>query len=404
MGLGSCVVAGVSVAMFLVACGDDDNGTLTGVDSGLNDANTTPTDGGDGGGGNPTVDSGQVAKVQLVNAAQDFGPTNASGGLRVCYSLAAAGQPSTASQAPLPPLPDTTTPGTPFPGVFIGTGGSIPGTGADLSGVDVTPYLMNAQSLAVRGLVKSSAAGQVETSCKDLFDAANGGSGTYGSGANDAGNLGPLQANVDYWKLPVIPAGTLKRDHSYILVLTGCTGDSASAGVHCGPGWTASGPGNLKTNVVDLDNATAVDAAKLGAQFFHASTASEDNGTLEDGGVQHPGLIVGGTFNALNGGTAVPLFGLTPTLTQVSGVNPASDSFTVNKDVSLFTISLQQVRALTYGNPPPAGTDFTNGKAYTFIGLGDPATSVVQTDGGINGRGYHYLALPNDPVIPSFTP
>ncbi|MGK4864712.1 hypothetical protein ACSMCR_24290, partial [Salmonella enterica] len=78
-----------------------------------------------------------LAKIQLVNAATSFGPSNPVGALRVCYGLGPT------ALAPLPPLPDrTSSPAQPYPGVYIGTGGAVQTTGADLTTVPIVPYLM----------------------------------------------------------------------------------------------------------------------------------------------------------------------------------------------------------------------------------------------------------------------
>jgi hypothetical protein len=417
-GLGSCVIAGASVAT-LLACGDDDNGgTPTGTDSGVVDTGSnTGTSGGPGtdSGPGPGTDSGPVlppARVQLVNAATDMGPSNPSGGLRVCYGLGDGT--GNFTQATLPALPELQAPGTPFPGLFIGTGGSVPGAGISLAQVQIQPYLMNAQSLFARGDVKPDSgipdAGAPSASCQDLF------------GTTPPIDGGALVENVDYWKLPVVPAGTLADGKSLILLLTGCAGDS-TAGAKCGAGFTAGGPGpgNLTLSVIELDITTAVDPASVGAQFIHAATAGD---VILGTEIQHPGFVHNGTFKTINGGggggggdagdagdggggggqgAAVPLGGHTD-LHQVSGVDFTNDSFTAAPDIAALAIPLPQVLLSTYGGPAPAAGQLKNGASFTFIAVGDPSVSPDAGGGAFNPRTYHYLALPNEPQTVNYAP
>jgi hypothetical protein len=391
LSLGTFVLAGAGIGAFLVACGDDDNSTTLLPDSGTVDSSSPTIDSGnpgDGGGPDSATDTRPNAKVQLVNAATDFGPANASGGLRICYALGT--DEASAVMGPLPPLPETVTPGTPFAGVFIGTGGTIPGTGVDLSALVIVPYIMNAQSLFVRGVTKPASG--PSTSCADLF-----------SGAVDAG--GALVPNVDYWKLPSIPANTLVKNKSLILVLTGCAGNS-TAGAACGPGFVTGAPGvgNLKVSIVDIDRLTAIDSDKIGAQFVHASPAGAAAfAPFKPGFTGDP--TDAGAFKSIATADAGTVALLEKTdLLQVSGVNVASDSFTINPLVAQLAIPLPEVQQLSYGTTVPEGGAYRNGAAFTFIAVGDPGQSVDGGGGGavFNTRSFHYIALPNDPVITTF--
>lgn len=395
--LASLTLVGAGLGAFLVACGDDDD-------------NVTPRDGGsdtgpgteDGGGGqdaapdqqNPQDAGPPNAKLQLVNAATSFGPSNASGALRVCYGLGPQG-----AIATLPPLPDRkSSDAQPFPGVFIGTGGAVQGTGADLTTVEITPYLMNAQSLAQRGVVKPDAG--VGISCTDLFGA-------------DAG--GPLVEGVDYWKLPVIPANTFVKDKSFILVLTGCAGDAnVTPTAKCGPDFAGAGNpgnGNLKVTVYEVDRKTAVAQDKIGTQFIHASPAGA--AALAVGGIQViPGYITDkndpATFKAVSGaggadgGTAVALAAKTE-LMQVTGVNVAADSFIANPSAANTAFTLQQIQQFSYGANVPDGGNYRNGASFTFIAVGDPAEPPIVNE-QFNTKVFHFIALPNDPISEVYKP
>jgi hypothetical protein len=400
-GLASASLVAGGLGAFLVACGDDDAGVVaTDPDTGGGNngdsggKEDTGGGGGDSGGDTGTKDAGTNAKLQLVNAATDFGPGNPSGALRICYAVGK--DEASAVIAPLPPLPDRKNPPAPFAGVFIGTGGAVQGTGADLSTLVIVPYIMNAASMFQRGIVKPDAG--PGTSCTDILD-----------GAKDAG--GALTAGKDYWKLPAIPAGTFQKEKSYLLALTGCAGDYGGTAGKCGSDFTAgsAGNGNLKIRIYELDKATTVDATKIGTQYIHLSAA----GDLALGpAMQSPGYISdpnnAGTFKGVTGdggvegGTGAVYAAKTP-LAQVSGVTVASDSFTVNPLVADLAIPLPLIKQLSYGASVPDGGDYRNGASFTFIAIGDPGES-ADAGGNFNTRKFHYIALPNDPISETYKP
>lgn len=393
--LASLTLIGGSLGTLLVACSDDEDGGIVAKDkdSGVPDSSTN-TDGPDAA---PDAtppdlpDAGTNAKMQLVNAVTDFGPNNPVGAMRLCYGLGAAG-----TVAPLPPLPDRkSSEAQPYPGVYIGTGGAVQGTGIDLSPIAITPYVMNAQSLAERGLVKPDAGDS--STCTDIFVA-------------DAG--GALVEGVDYWKLPVIPAGTFAKEKSFILVLTGCTGDSTSTEDKCGPNFKDVGPnGNLKVTIHEIDRATAIEADKIGAQFIHASAAGAS--ALGVGGIQViPGFIKTAndplTFMGITGdgtadGGAPVAVGQKTDLAQVSDVDVATDSFIANPSAANTALTLQQIQQLSYGANVPTGGEYRKGAAFTFIAVGDPAEPPLVGD-QFNTKVFHFIALPNDPTIQNYTP
>ncbi|MBX3217208.1 MAG: hypothetical protein KF850_34580 [Labilithrix sp.] len=394
--LASLTLIAGGLSGLLVACGDDDDNPVgPGNDAGNGD--TGVVDGGATDAPNDQANPDATppppnAKLQLVNAATDFGPSNPVGAVRVCYGLGPS------AIAPLPPLPDRkSSDAQPYPGVYIGTGGAVQGTGADLTTVPIVPYLMNAQSLAARGVVRTDAG--AGPTCPDLLD-----------NVVDAG--GAFVEGVDYWKLPVIPANTFVKEKSFILVLTGCAGDSAATVAKCGAGFTSGAPGNgnLKVTVYEVDRATTVAADKIGTQFIHASPAGA--AALGVGGIEVvPGYITTAndptTFKGLSAdggaGPAVAVGGKTD-FVQVEGVNVASDSFTANPSAANLAITLANVQLASYGANVPSGGAYRNGAAFTFIALGDPAESATTGDGAFNTKTFHYIALPNDPINEVYKP
>jgi hypothetical protein len=382
-GLASLTLVAGGLGALLVACGDDDNVTPgPKQDSGLPDDTGTsadaPTEA-------ATQDAGPPkAKLQLVNAATSLGPT-ASGALRVCYALGPAEDQLQIVQI-LPPLPDRAAPGAPFAGVFIGTGGNVEGTGADLSGLVLQPYIMNAEKLKERGIEKPASG--PGPSCGDLF-------------TKDAG--GTMTEGVDYWKLAPIAKGTFLNDKSYILVLTGCAADATvSPATKCGPGFTAGGPGvgNLKVTVYEVDRGTTIPADKVGAQFIHASAPGDAVITQGTAIGFQPGFMK----DPSDAGSASPVatsavaLGAKTELTEVANVkfDAPSDYFSANPAALLGPLPLTTIQLLTYGGNVPEGGDYRNGAAFTFIAVGDP-TEDADAGGKFNTKKFHYIALPNNP-------
>ena len=395
--LASLTLVGAGLGAGLVACGDDDNGATPTPDAGNVDSakpdSTTPPPGDSGTDSTTTPAKKTVAKLQIVNAATDLGPANASGFLRFCYAIQTT---PIVVFAPLPPIPDTKlSPSLPFPGVPIGIGGNAEGTGADLSALNITPYLMNAQRLAQRGIVRPDAG--TGPSCGDLFS------------APDAGGLGPMVEGVDYWKQDTITAGTLLNEKSYILVLTGCAADTTvTPTTKCGDGFTAgpAGRGNLKTTVYEVDRATAVDATKIGTQFIHAAAPAAAGAVGALGGAI-PGYALpdGGAYKAFSadgGPVALNAPAATP-LKQVEGVDIANDKVFINPNPALapFANSFPQITQLTYGGAAPDGGAYRNGASFTFVAVGDTAEN-PDAGGQFNTKFFHFLGLPNDPVPSTF--
>ena len=72
-------------------------------------------------------------------------------------------------------------------------------------------------------------------------------------------------------------------------------------------------------------------------------------------------------------------------------------TFTANVDAPNFGIPLAQIEQLSAVAP---GT-YKNGAAFTFIAVGDPTEDQI-VGGQFNLRYFHYLGVPNDPVIGTY--
>ena len=396
--LASLTLVGAGLGAFLVACGDDDDNVVPKDGGG---ADTAPGDSGAPDAQNDQqspVDAGSPARLQLVNAATDFGDNLKSGGLRVCF--AAGTTAANVTLTGLPALPDESPAADVPPAVYIGLGGNVTGTGLPLAGLFIQPYLMNAESLYAKGIVKPGP-GQPGKGCSEIL------------APNFDGGAGPLVENVDYWKLPVIPAGTFQQDKSYLLVLTGCTNDTKIGNKEkCGPGFQNdgdAGAGNLEVHIFELDRATEIPADKVGTQFIHASPSAKfyfaNNVpplTVLPGYQSVPGDA--GTFKSVSGDAAVDLYQKT-NLVQVEGVNFESDSFTANPYSDKFAIALKDIQALSFPTGVPEGGAYANGTSWTFIAVGDADPAVPTEVGGkFNTQKFHYLAFPNNPPISVYKP
>lgn len=412
-GLGALVVGASALSGLLIACGDDDNGTVAQPDAATNTPDTGPT---------PTPDSGTPdarppqaapAKIQIINAATDLGPAadiNGNNLVRICF--ASSGVVVTA-----PPLPNEA----PVvganvlpPGIPIGLGGAVPSFGLPLDTIAITPYAMNAKTLFAKQNFKGT--GGTEVSCDKLV----------GSGAP----AGAATENVDFWKLPDIPAGTLKSGKSYALVLSGCAANTSQPAQKCGAGFTASetpGVGNLKVTVYELDNATTVPGTSIGVQFIHAATPADPTLAVANEGQRlpvTPGIAEadGGNYRAIGGGQAVAL-GQKTDLSQLQGVTLASE---VAPSPAVYQVApfrglalpLSTITALSYPNASggapniPDGGEYRNGAGFVFVAVGDIGVSPYvdlagnPADAGgtnrFNTRFFHYVGFPTNPNIPRF--
>lgn len=410
-GLGALVATGAAMSGLLIACGDDDSGTAPRPDSGTTgDTGTTPPP--DTGAPDVRQPGPAPAKIQIINAATDLGPDADVAGqnlVRICF--ASSGVVVTA-----PPLPNEGSGAIP-PGIPIGLGGSVPSFGLPLDSIDITPYVMNGKTLAAKGNVK----GGQEVTCDKLV----------GSGAP----AGALTENVDYWKLPDIPKGTLKSGGSFALVLSGCAANAAVVPEQkCGAGFTAgpAGPGNLKVGVYELDNKTAVASGSIGVQFIHAATPAEvllavaaagNRVNVIPGVAESDGGLAASEYRFVGDGGAVAL-GQGTVLSQFTGVTLASEFAPTpgayqNPAFRATGIPLRNITALSYPNPSnpaapniPDGGEYRNGAGFVFVAVGDlqaspyvDATGAPADAGGtnrFNTRAFHYLGFPTNPNIPRF--
>lgn len=399
-------------ACSLAACSDDEDGTPTPPNDDAGNADTGTPD--SAGGNDGSTDAGhdgdaapsfELAKLTVVNAATDFGPASTvSGGsgfqaIRICFAVGASETASAVS--PVPPQPETAPTGLTVPGLYFGTGGKLPSFGLDLQNLVVVPYVMNAKILADKGLVKPGA-GMTGVTCDEILKAGF----TYDGG-------GMLTQGVDYWKLPVIPAQTFQHDKSYAIVITGCAGDAeVNPNAKCGAGFTTGAPGNgsLAVTVHELARPT-VPATEVATQFVHASSAaaaafSTAGIPVQPAYVTDPATAGGARpVTSLTGTDSVPFPGPITAPVNIANVNFASggDSFTAYASVATASLAIPLSSIETLSGFP-AGT-YKAGQAYTFFLVGDPDPAVPTTVGStFNLRKYHFLALPNDPVIEPYKP
>ncbi|MBX3209719.1 MAG: hypothetical protein KF764_32090 [Labilithrix sp.] len=413
-------LVGAGLGTFLAACGDDDDVTPgPKTDSGVDSTPGTDGSPADTGTDAPqTVDAGTPAKIILVHAATSLGPNTDQtgaygGGVRVCFSTKTASE-TAFSPTPFPALPSDGGGASPYPGLFIGTGGPFSTSGADLETLTVRPYLMNAKALNEKGIVGQDPS--VPRCGKLLTDG--------GIGDDPANNLEP---NVDFWQLADIPAGTLKKEKTYILAVTGCTSDAEDVTLgFCGNGDNGQpfapdgtpGIGNLKILVVEVDAATGVAADEIGAAALNLSPQQAAlkavvgpfkptlaNAEFLDGGdgadAAGGKFAVTANFDELNynrGATA------TSPVAKIKGLVTATGYFalapTAGASESLAgPLKLNNqggtppatVQALTTGNVDPAAQQlYVNGQSYTFVLVGEPGLPPTQ-----GTRGLHYLGFPN---------
>lgn len=417
-GLASLTLVGAAFGTFVAACGDDDDSPSTKPDGGhdvtqpQNDSGTSDAGTADSG---PKQEAGKPANIILVHAATSLGPDTDqdgayAGGIRVCFSTKTANE-TDFSPTPFPALPADAGASQPYPGLFIGTGGPFATSGADLETLTIRPYLMNAKTLNAKGIV-----GQEPTvpRCGKLL--------TDGGIDNDP--MKNLEPNVDFWQLADVPAGTLKKDHTYILAVTGCASNATgvTAGF-CGPGddgqpYTPDGTpgtGNLKILVVELDTAD-VAADEFGAAALNVSPQHEVAKANPMVGPFKPTLA---NADALDGGADGGKFAVTTNgdelvynraatstspLAKIKGLVTSGGYFALaptkgGDDSSLAgPIKLNNVngtppltvQAMTTGSADTKEL-YVNGKAYTFVLVGDP-TLDPSTQGT---RVMHYLGFPN---------
>ena len=413
-GLASIIVAGTALGATIVACGDDDSGS--GSSSGLvPEASTTDSPVGDSSTGDAAdaAPKPNFAKLTFVNATTDMGTgtyinVRGDSAIRICFKQGTTAQ--NLGVAPYPPLPDKPKGTQPVAGVLPGTGGTFPSFGLDLEGRIIVPIVMNVKTLQAKGFVNPGN-GQPGTTCDELV----------GDTADAAAGL---VENQDYWILPQIDAGTFKKEKSYVLALTGCTGDTVFPNnPKCGPDQPlggAPGVGNLKVTIFET-NTTPVSTTELGAQVFY--TSPQTNAFFAGGTIPFTPGFVTNPDGGVGFRAAAPAAITLGQLSAVKGVANVKDSdlFVLNQttpgnaDASLAPYPLPLIQALSGLGAPTAPTVYTAGKNFVFFVVGDPTEPVFShTDGtgpGDGGDGtvfntkvLHYIAFPTDPVIEPYKP
>jgi len=420
-------IAGLGV----IGCsGDDDDqgqpkpdsGTDATKDTGpLPDTGPTPDTGpGTDGGSDGEAGAPKDVKLVIVHASPGLGP------FRMCFGTGAAG-----TVAPLNALPDTlSSPSLPFPGVYPNTGGPLPKFPIDPSKLVITPYIVFAEKVA--GQTPTTDGG--EKTCIDLL------------GATGAGGI--LQPNVDFLKLPAIPAGTFTPGHTYLLSVVGClpgAADPSASVAKCGGDWVTA-TGNIGVGIGTLDNTTP--ASGMGVQFAHRSSAIQ--GLLGNPSPAANGLVFGfiGPAPAVDAGpadasddadtdaapppptlvvypltstttppqyspkdivpaTATPVPGLDKDKTPFGVFFPSPDGGVPPLSNKLIALPLNIISQLSTGVTPTSlggdggATIFVDGKSYVFVLVGTPPPAPqLGQDGGII-TGMRLIAFPTDPVVPS---
>lgn len=439
-GLASAVVASGALGGFLVACGDDDSGVVAGdagsdrntvTDSPVNNNETGTKDGGDSGPPTP-----QPAKIIVVHGATSYGPGNPSGIVRVCYATKTASDPDF-TISPLAPLPHSkdTDSLLPFPGIPIGAGGPFPSTGLPLEGISIRPYVISGQALAERGITGTAGVAGTARCNRLLTTGFTPDGGFPGDAAATA-----LAENKDFWKLADIPAGTFKNEKTYILSITGCAGDATATAGFCGnavgqanspyvPNATP-GAGNLQIAVLEIDATSTIATDEMGVQVVHLSPQYNVLRVGTAGaGVRPFSPVFGTPYTEVDAATydagdnvrvlgpdasaEIPFTGAgnVTALAKLKGIVTATGYFAANEDDPGSTgpfipmplnnnqlnpgagaITIQYIsEGKTVPNTAPA---YNNGKAYTFVLVGDPT---LPASAGL--RRIHFLAFPNQ-----FTP
>jgi hypothetical protein len=343
----------------------------------------------------PALDAGhENAKITIVNAVTDLGPgadlpgTDRVQGVRLCFGIGPSTQ--QAQIAGIPPLPDESNGEGPA-GILAGRGETMRGLGLDFSPFVLVPYLMNANQLALKGIVKPGP-GDPGTPCDEILS----------PGAKVGGHT--FTENVDYWKLEPISAQTFAKGKSFVLLLTGCSRDGRGNAATCGGDAPTgdAGRGNLQARAVEVDRLTPIPAHAAGVQFIHASPGAAAHPAMNSGGIR-PGFVNApdpqtNSFVPLAPGAPLVSYGERTPLAILSGISFASDYFTAQRASGELATALETIQSSSFPHGLIGQTGYRNGAAFTFIALGDPA------EGSHPTRGFHYLGFPNDPWVEMYKP
>lgn len=395
----------------LTGCTTDDNPDITG----------------------PGLDSGAVADAGAPSAdatvAGDSGAWSDAGAESGSDAAApdsgdAASVADAAADAGAPPIFALVHAAPDVPGVRFCFGVSAAG---GLSGSQAKPALAGGLPFGAGGALTVAASQAALLAATNLYiwaipAASIAAAGDGGSGSSDCGTAYALPGSMLF---DMIPAGTFRFNHSYIVAMVGCqTPDVDGGDAICGDPSTdggtiafPSGPvlGNLRLEIIDVDNVTPVPEDAIGAQFLHLSPSLEavvpggivpgitspgDAGAAPDAGdaaapvaddyadstttpVHYNGVYVGPPGSTL----AEPPQTFTGTAIAAASLSTAGIGLRTSSLVapapSLASIPLASVALATLGlvdgAAPAASDSFATGQSYTFIAVGNvgqtPATS-----------------------------
>lgn len=372
-----------------IACGgdDDDDGSSSGnTADGGSSSGSSGTSGGSSGTSSSSGDAGptaQKASLFVVHGYNEIGP------VRICFASSPDAAPAkNATPNPTPPLPAAGPDGS-GPPLLPGTGGILPDLNTDLSSIFIQPYLVKEASRLAQPADKRD--------CHQLIGADK-----------------PLVEGTDYFALDTVPKGALANEKTYVLI-------ALNGGTIGLPPDADAGAGAIKVELKELDTATAVDPAKAGLQFLHASQyigaavptgvtpflyrpATADAGA--DGGSEEDKELFAGE-------TPVAALALAPTTAaSVDALNAATNGFGIRTPTgdSLHaapivgtTLPIQGWANLSDPGQKQKDEDgaslyFQPGRAFTFILVGDPSKGAINPETG-DFRGAHFLVIPNDPAV-----
>ncbi len=184
-----------------------------------------------------------------------------------------------------------------------------------LGGTEAKPLLASGLPFGAGGALAVAPSNAAIIASVDIYVWAVPASSINSANAGDAGDAGadPASCTVAV-NLPgpilfaMIPKGTLQFGHSYIVAMDGCQNPGVDGGAAmCGSAATdagtiayPSGPGlgNLRLEIIDVDNTTVVPAGSIGAQFLHLSPSLQ---ALLPAGVV-PGITSPGDAGAAGAG------------------------------------------------------------------------------------------------------
>lgn len=396
-GLLSLLTVGTGMAAGLQGCSSDSTATDAGADTASTSTTPQPPPPPPGDASQPDTfipPPPPAAKIIFVHAAAWMGAAFESftapdprvainGAIRLCLK---AGPEASSAFLPVPPLPNKVSAPLPIAALLPGTGGVLPAK-TDFSKTRLEGYALNSARLAAKGV------GGSERDCGTLFT--KGYPAAADAGADAASEA--LVEGIDFFRVGVIPEGSLTTETTFVVTFEGCApGAPAALEGKCGPGYDPT-KSNFAIKLNKVDRA-AVGADQLGAQFVHASTQVAGS-PLKDqvlpGIIKTPGDPA--TFKPFvpTAPSTVAYGSPVTALVKLAGVTVASDFVTVNPGVSALATTFEQGVAAT--SPK---TVVALGKGFTFVAVGDPQAAPT----GPSNRLPHFLIFPNDPEVPNLEP